>query len=161
MDFDGFAFGGLAIGETSKETRDMINLSVKHFPENKPRYLMGVGNPKQMVEAISAGVDCFDSTFPTQNARHNTLFTSKGKLVIKNAKYKNDLKPIDSKCDCYICKNYTRAHIRHLMNTKEANGLRYCTYHNIYFMNDLRKKVRAAIKEGKFSSFKKKFLKVF
>lgn len=161
LPFDGFAFGGLAIGETSKETRDMINLSVKYFPENKPRYLMGVGNPIQMIEAIESGVDCFDSTFPTQNARHNTLFISNGKLIIKNAKFKNDLKPIDKNCNCYVCKNYTRAHIRHLMKVGEANGLRYCTYHNIHFMNDLMKQARTAIKKKRFTKFKKDFLRKF
>lgn len=161
LGFDGFAFGGLAIGETSIQTRDMINLSVRYFPEKKPRYLMGVGNPIQMIEAISAGVDCFDSTFPTQNARHNTLFTSAGKLIIKNAKYRNDLNPLDKRCDCYVCKNYSRAHIRHLMKLNEANGLRYCTYHNIHFMNNLMKQAGKAIKEKKFESFKKSFLKKF
>ena len=161
LDFDGFAFGGLAIGETSKQTRDMINLSIKYFPENKTRYLMGVGNPIQMIEAIASGVDCFDSTFPTQNARHNTLFTNEGKVIIKNSKYTNDLKPIDKNCNCYVCQNYSRAHIRHLMKLKEANGLRYCTYHNIYFMNDLMKQARTAIKENNFEKFKKQFLRKF
>jgi len=161
LDFDGFAFGGLAIGETSKDTRKMINLSVKYFPMGKARYLMGVGNPVQMIEAIGAGVDCFDSTFPTQNARHNTLFTSSGKVAIKNAKYKNDLKPIDPKCDCYVCQNYSRAHIRHLMKLGEANGLRYCSYHNIYFMRQLMKQVRVSIKEERFERFKKSFIKKF
>ena len=159
--FDGVAFGGLAIGETSKETRDMINLSVKHFPSDKVRYLMGVGNPRQLVEAISAGVDCFDSTFPTQNARHGTLFTSLGKLMIENAKYKEDLKPVDVDCGCYVCKNYSRAHVRHLLKMKEANGLRYATYHNIYFLNNLMKDIRVAIKLGKFENFKKEFLKKY
>src|SRR3989344_5100329 len=139
----------------------MINLSVKYFPENKPRYLMGVGNPVQIIEAIEQGVDCFDSTFPTQNARHSTLFTSKGKLVITNSKYKSDLSPIDKNCNCYVCKNYSRAHIRHLMKMNEANALRYCTYHNIYFMNDLMKKARIAITNHKFNKFKKEFLSVF
>lgn len=159
LDFEGVAFGGLAIGESSKETREMINLSVKHFPENKVRYLMGVGNPKQMIEAISYGVDCFDSTFPTQNARHATLFTSKGNLSIMNSKYKDDLRALDENCDCYVCKNYSRAHIRHLMKMKEANGLRYCTYHNIYFINNMMKEIRKAIKEKRFDKFKKEFLK--
>jgi queuine tRNA-ribosyltransferase len=161
LNFDGFAFGGLAIGETSKETYEMINLSIRYFPENKPRYLMGVGNPIQMLNAIEAGVDCFDSTFPTQNARHSTLFTSKGKLIIKRSKYANDLKPVDENCSCYVCKNYTRAHLRHLMKLGEANGMRYCTYHNIYFMNSLMKQAAKAIKEHKFSKFKKDFLKKF
>ena len=161
LPFDGFAFGGLAIGEPEKKTYKMINSQVKHFPENKPRYLMGVGSPVQLINAIYAGADCFDSTFPTQNARHNTLFTSKGKVVIKNAKYKNDLKPIDKDCDCYVCKNYTRAHIRHLMRVGEANGLRYCTYHNIYFLNNLMKQIRISIKENRLNKFKKEFLKKF
>jgi len=161
LGFDGFAFGGLAIGESSDKTREMINLSVKYFPENKVRYLMGVGNPKQIIEAISYGVDCFDSTFPTQNARHNTLFTSKGKINITSAKFKNDLNPVDSKCECYVCKNYSKAHIRHLMKMKEANGLRYCTYHNIYFINNLMKEVRKVIKEKRFEKFKKEFFKRF
>lgn len=156
--FDGFAFGGLAIGEPEKQTYKMINAQVQHFPEEKPRYLMGVGNPAQLINAISAGADCFDSTFPTQNARHNTLFTSKGKLIIKNSKYKNDLKPIDKNCNCYICKNYTRAHIRHLMKMTEPNGLRYCTYHNIYFIRNLMKEIGVAIKEERLDKFRKKFL---
>ncbi|MBW2995752.1 tRNA guanosine(34) transglycosylase Tgt [Candidatus Woesearchaeota archaeon] len=161
LPFDGFAFGGLAIGEPEKKTYKMINSQVQHFPENKPRYLMGVGTPVQLINAIAAGADCFDSTFPTQNARHSTLFTSKGKIKIKNAKYKNDLAPIDKNCNCYICKNYTRAHIRHLMKMGEANGLRYCTYHNIYFINNLMKQIRTAIKEKRFTKFKKEFLKKY
>ena len=161
LDFDGVAFGGLAIGEPEKKTYKMINAQVKHFPENKVRYLMGVGNPAQLINAIAAGADCFDSTFPTQNARHNTLFTSEGKLNIKNSKYKNDMKPIDKKCNCYVCKNYTRAHIRHLLKMKEANGLRYATYHNIHFMNNLMKQIRTAIKEHRLERLKKEFLKKF
>jgi len=159
LDFDGYAFGGLAIGEPEKKTYRMINSQVQHFPENKPRYLMGVGSPVQLINAIAAGADCFDSTFPTQNARHNTLFTSKGKLIIKNSRYKNDTSPIDKNCDCYICKNYSRSHIRHLIKMGEANGLRYATYHNIYFLNNLMKQIRKAIKEKRFNKFKKDFIK--
>jgi len=161
LPFDGFAFGGLAIGEPEKKTYEMINSQVKHFPENKPRYLMGVGTPVQLINAINAGADCFDSTFPTQNARHNSLFTSKGKISIKNAKYAKDLKPLDKNCSCYVCRNYTRAHIRHLMKMGEPNGLRYCTYHNIYFINNLMKEIRKAIKEKRFSKFRKEFLKKY
>lgn len=161
LDFDGYAFGGLAIGEPEKETYKMINAQIRYFPENKPRYLMGVGSPRQLINAVEAGADCFDSTFPTQNARHNTLFTSAGKMIIKNARYKNDLKPIDRNCGCYVCRNYTRAHIRHLMKMGEANGLRYCTYHNIYFINNLMKQIREAIKEKRFGKFRKEFLKKF
>jgi queuine tRNA-ribosyltransferase len=159
LPFDGFAFGGLAIGEPEKKTYKMINSQVQHFPENKPRYLMGVGTPLQLINAIAAGADCFDSTFPTQNARHSTLFTSKGKLKIKNSRYKNDMNPVDKNCSCYVCKNYTRSHLRHLLKMKEANGLRYATYHNIYFINNLMKQIRKAIKQGKFESFRKQFLK--
>jgi len=161
LKFDGVAFGGLAIGEPEQKTYKMINSQVKHFPENKVRYLMGVGSPRQLINAIAAGADCFDSTFPTQNARHATLFTSKGKLQIKNSKYQNDLNPIDKNCDCYVCKNYTRSHIRHLLKMKEANGLRYATYHNIYFINNLMKQVRAAIKQGRFNKLRKEFLKKY
>ncbi|MBD3249876.1 tRNA guanosine(34) transglycosylase Tgt [Candidatus Woesearchaeota archaeon] len=159
LDFDGVAFGGLAIGEPSKQTYKMINSQVKHFPENKTRYLMGVGCPEQIINAIDAGADCFDSTFPTQNARHNTLFTSKGKLVIKNSKYKNDLKPLDKNCDCYVCQNFSRAYLRHLMKAKEPNALKYLSYHNIYFMNSFMKDIRTSIKENRFQKFKKDFLK--
>lgn len=161
LNFDGVAFGGLAIGETTQKTREMINLSVKHFPEEKVRYLMGVGNPRQMIEAISAGADCFDSTFPTQNARHGTLFTSKGKLKILNSRYKTDIKPIDKDCDCYVCKNFSRSLIRHFLKTKEPNGSHFATYHNVYFMNKLMHDAREAIKKGNFEKFKKEFLKKF
>ena len=161
LPFDGFAFGGLAIGEPEKKTYKMINAQVQHFPENKPRYLMGIGSPVQIINAINAGADCFDSTFPTQNARHMTLFTSNGKLMIKNAKYRNDVKPIDKNCNCYVCKNYSRAHIRHLLKMKEPNGFRYATYHNIYFMNKVMKQARTAIREKRFKKFRKNFLKKF
>jgi queuine tRNA-ribosyltransferase len=161
LKFDGVAFGGLAIGEPEQKTYKMINSQVRHFPEDKVRYLMGVGSPRQLINAIAAGADCFDSTFPTQNARHATLFTSKGKLKIKNAKYKNDLRPIDKNCNCYVCKNYSRSHLRHLMKMQEPNGLRYCTYHNIYFINNLMKQIRKAIKEKRFEKFRKSFLKYY
>jgi queuine tRNA-ribosyltransferase len=161
LPFDGFAFGGLAIGEPEKQTYKMINAQVRHFPENKPRYLMGVGSPAQLITSISSGADCFDSTFPTQNARHATLFTSKGKISIKNSKYQFDLKPIDKNCRCYICQSYSRAYIRHLMKMNEPNGIRYCTYHNIYFINNLMKEARNTIKESRFEKFKKEFLKKY
>lgn len=161
LDFDGFAFGGLAIGESSEEMYKMINMQVKHFPEDKVRYLMGVGSPKEMVNAIAAGVDCFDSTFPTQNARHGTLFTSQGKLRIMQSKYTNDTKPIDKECDCYICKNHSRAYIRYLLKMGEPNGLHYATYHNIYFLTHLMKKIRTSIKENSFEKFRRSFVKKF
>lgn len=161
LDFDGFAFGGLAIGEPSKKTYAMINLQVKHFPEDKPRYLMGVGSPVELINAIAAGIDCFDSTFPTQNARHSTLFTSNGKLRIENKKYAQDLSPIDENCKCTVCKSYSRAYIGYLLKMKEPNGLHYASYHNIYFIIDLMKKARKAIKENRFAQFKKEFLKKF
>jgi len=161
LDFDGFAFGGLAIGETSAETREMVNLSVKYFPENKVRYLMGVGNPIQLIESIASGADCFDSTFPTQNARHGTLFTSKGKLRILNSRYRKDIKQIDKDCDCFVCKNFSRAFIRHLLRSKEPNGMHYATYHNIRFINKLMEDARKAIIDGKFEKHKKDFIKKF
>ena len=161
LDFDGFAFGGLAIGEPEKQTYKMINFQVRHFPEEKTRYLMGVGSPSQLINAIDAGADCFDSTFPTQNARHGTLFTSQGKLMIKNAKYKNDFNPIDKNCDCYVCQNFSRAYIRYLTKMKEPTALKYTTYHNIYFIHNLMKQIRTAIKEKRFNKFRKNLLKKY
>ena len=161
LDFDGYAFGGLAIGEPSEQMYNMINLSIRHFPEDKIRYLMGVGCPEAIVNAVAHGVDCFDSTFPTQNARHGTLFTSEGKLKILNKKYENDLKPIDENCNCFVCKNHSRAYIRYLLKMNEPNGLHYASYHNIYFMINLMKEIRKAIKENRFEKFRKEFVKKF
>ena len=161
LDFDGVAFGGLAIGETSKETYAMVNHQVKFFPENKTRYLMGVGSPIEILNSIEAGVDCFDSTFPTQNARHGTLLTFKGKLRIMQNKYKYDKKPIEKDCNCKACQRYSKAYIRYLLKMNQANGYHLATYHNIYFYNQLMEKIRIAIKENTFQKLKKEILKCY
>jgi queuine tRNA-ribosyltransferase len=161
LDFDGVAFGGLAIGETSKETYEMVNHQVKFFPENKTRYLMGVGSPSEILNAISAGVDCFDSTFPTQNARHGTMLTMKGRVRIMQDKYKHDKTPIDKDCNCVTCQRYSKAYIRYLLKMDQANGYHLATYHNIYFYNQLMEEIRLAIKEGRFKKLKKQILKYY
>lgn len=153
INFDGFSIGGLALGETQEQEMKMIEVSNKILPENKPRYLMGAGNPIEILEAISRGCDMFDSRFPTQNARRGTLFTSKGKLRILQAKYKLDKKPIDSACDCFVCRDYTRAYIRYQLYQQEAVGMRLASYHNLYYLTRLMEQARAAIKRGKFKEF--------
>lgn len=159
LNFDGLALGGLAIGEPTKSMFDMIKYSIRQMPKEKPRYLMGVGSPDDIIESIFRGVDCFDSTFPTMNARHGTLFTFNGKIKITNSKYKEDFKPIDEKCNCKICKNYTRAYIHHLMRSGQFLGMQLASYHNVYFMMDLIRKIKTAIKENRLTKYKKEFLK--
>ncbi len=161
IDFDGFSIGGLALGETIEQEMKMIEISNKILPENKPRYLMGAGNPVELLEAISRGCDMFDSRFPTQNARHGTLLTSKGKLRISNKKYALDKKPIDENCDCFVCKNYTRAYIRYQLQQEEAVGMRLATYHNLYYLTHLMQQTREAIKKGKFKEFMNKVKKEY
>ena len=161
MNFDGFSIGGLALGETLQEEMKMVEISNKILPENKPRYLMGAGNPAELLEAISRGCDMFDSRFPTQNARHGTLLTSKGKLRISKAKYKLDRKPIDENCGCFVCKDYSRAYIRYLLSQEEPLGMRLATFHNLHYLTNLMKESREAIKRGKFLEFKKKVKKEY
>jgi len=139
LGFDGIALGGLAIGEPISTMHDMIEKSINFAPKEKPRYLMGVGSPEDILLCILMGVDCFDSTFPTQNGRHGTIFTWKGRLKITNKKYRNDLEPIDRKCKCIACKNYSRAYIHHQLRVGEAVGKRLATFHNIFFVQELVK----------------------
>jgi queuine tRNA-ribosyltransferase len=161
LNFDGYSIGGLALGETKEQEYKAIDIQKMILPEEKPVYLMGAGHPLEILEAISKGIDMFDSRFPTQNARRGTLFTSKGKLRIFNSKYKEDKKPIDSQCKCLACKNYSRAYVRHLLLQKEGLGYRLATYHNIYYMQNLLKEARESIKKGKFSDFKNKIRRVY
>ncbi|MEM4271035.1 MAG: tRNA guanosine(34) transglycosylase Tgt [Candidatus Pacearchaeota archaeon] len=161
IDFDGFSIGGLALGETLQQEMKMVEISNKILPENKPRYLMGAGNPVELLEAISRGCDMFDSRFPTQNARHGTLLTSKGKLRIFQAKYKLDKKPLDRNCNCFVCKNYSRAYIRYLLCQEEPLGMHLATYHNLYYITNLMKQAREAIKKGKFLEFKNRIKKEY
>jgi queuine tRNA-ribosyltransferase len=157
MDFDGMALGGLAIGEPMSTMHDVIKYSTRLMPDDKPRYLMGLGSPVDMVKAIGMGVDVFDSTMPTRNARHGTLFTWNGNLRI-DKKDNDDMKPIDEECECYVCRSFTRAFIKHQLRMNEPTGKKLATYHNLYFMQDLIRRCREAIEERRYDSFSRKFL---
>jgi queuine tRNA-ribosyltransferase len=161
INFDGYSIGGLALGETIQQELKMIEVSTKILPENKPRYLMGAGNPIELLEAISRGCDMFDSRFPTQNARRGTLFTSNGKLRIFRKEYSLDKSPIDPNCDCWVCKHYTRAYLRYQLYQEEAVGQRLASFHNLYYLQRLMEQAREAIKKGKFLEFKNKVKKVY
>ncbi len=161
LNFDGYSIGGLALGETLDQEMKMVEIATKILPENKPRYLMGAGNPIELLEAISRGVDMFDSRFPTQNARRGTLFTSKGKVRIFRKEYALDTKPIDENCDCFVCKSYTRAYIRYQLFQEEAVGQRLATFHNLYYLQRLMEQARAAINSGKFKEFMNKVKKEY
>ncbi len=156
--FDSYAIGGLSVGEPKVLLYHIADLVTDVLPEKKPRYLMGSGTPEDIVELISLGVDMFDCVMPTRNARNGTAFTWSGKVVVRNSSYKFDNSPIDERCNCFVCRKYTRAYLRHLFNAKEILGPILMTYHNLYFYNSLVKKARKAIIEGNFSSFKKRFL---
>jgi queuine tRNA-ribosyltransferase len=151
--FDGYSIGGLALGEPKEEEYRMIEVCKKVIPEDKPVYLMGAGDPLELLEAIKRGVDIFDSRFPTQNARRGAIFTSEGRINIKSGKFREDKSPIDRKCGCFVCKNYSRAYVRHLLLQEEGAGLRLASYHNLHFLQRLLKEARKAIKKGRFSEF--------
>lgn len=156
--FSGFAIGGLAVGEPTDKMYEILEYITPKLPENKPRYLMGVGEPLDMLEAIEHGVDMMDCVHPSRIGRHGTVFTKYGRLVIKNSKYAKDPRPLDIS-DNYVCKNYTRAYIRHLFKADEILGQRLATYHNIWFLLNLMKQARQAIFENRFKSFKEEFIK--
>ncbi|MFW5990825.1 MAG: tRNA guanosine(34) transglycosylase Tgt [Candidatus Nanoarchaeia archaeon] len=158
LGFDGIAQGGLAIGEPVEKMYEALEKTCRLMPENTIRYVMGVGNPKDVIESIAYGADCFDSTFPTQNARHGTLFTMRGRLRIVNSKYKNDHLPIERECNCFTCKNYSRAFVRHQLKHREGVGLELATIHNITFMQRFMKKIRDAIRDKRFETFRKQVL---
>jgi len=161
INFDGLAIGGLALGETKEQELKMVEVAKAAYPENKVCYLMGAGDPVEILEAISRGVDMFDSRFPTQNARRGTLFTSKGRLRIFNSKYKSDKNQIDKNCECYACKNYSRAYIRTLLIDEEPIGRRLASIHNLHYLQNLMKKARDAIKKGKFKEMLSKVKKIY
>lgn len=158
-DFSGYAIGGLAVGEPREDMYRILNYIVEKCPSEKPRYLMGVGEPIDMLNAVESGIDMMDCVQPTRLARHGTVFTKNGRLVIKSAKYSEDTGALDEDCDCYVCKNYSRAYIRHLIKVQEVLGLRLTSYHNLYFLIRLMKDARQAIKENRFKEFKKEFIK--
>ena len=154
LDLDGYAIGGLAVGETHEEMYRIIDAVVPHLPEDKPIYLMGVGTPGNILEAVSRGVDFFDCVLPARNGRHGHVFTKYGKINIMNAKYELDKSPIDEGCDCPACRHYTRGYIRHLFKAKEMLAMRLCVLHNLYFYNKLMKDIRNAIDGDYFEDFK-------
>lgn len=153
MDFPGYSIGGTSIGEPKDKCFDMIDYSVKYLPEDKPRYLMGVGSIDYLLGGIARGVDMFDCVLPTRLARHGALITSQGRINIKNEKYKEDFAPLDHNCDCYCCKNYTKAYLRHLYVSDEAFGKRLLSIHNLRFLINLMEGARQAIKEDRFGDF--------
>ena len=157
LDLDGYAIGGLAVGEKTEDMYRIIEAVEPHMPKDKPRYLMGVGTPCNIIEAVYRGVDFFDCVMPSRNARHGNLFTWNGKMNIMNEKYRDDSRPIDSGCGCPACRDYSRAYIRHLIKAKEALGMRLCVLHNLYFYNELMEKIRQALDEGKFQEFYDKY----
>lgn len=159
LDFDGYAIGGTSVGEDKETMYKMIEYSTSYLPEDKVRYLMGVGDPIDIIEAVIRGVDIFDCVLPTRLARHGNALTTYGKMNIKNAQYKEDFKPIDENCDCYTCKHYTRAYIRHLITCDESLGGRLLSIHNIHFLVKLTEDLRSAIKEDKVIEYREKFLK--
>ena len=154
LDFDGVAIGGLAIGEAKDKMFRAVQIALKEIPENTPRYLMGLGSAQDLVAAVSMGVDVFDSCFPTRTARHGMAFSKEKNINIESLKYRNDTGPIDKDCECFVCQNHTRGYIHHLVKTKEENGLKYMSYHNLFFIQDLMKKIRTEINEGTFNEKK-------
>ena len=161
LDFVGNAIGGLAVGESKQEMEEMLALTIELLPENKPRYLMGVGYPEDILMAVSYGVDMFDCILPTRNARTGAVFTSCGPLVYRNAEYSRDERPLDTECDCRVCQRYSRAYLRHLYNQSEITAMVLSSYHSTYFYQNLMKNIRQAIESNSFDSFKKKFLEKY
>lgn len=161
LDFPGYGIGGLSVGEPKYLMYEMLDYTVPLIPGEKPRYLMGVGSPDCLLEGVSRGVDMFDCVLPTRIARNGTVFTHTGKLVVRNAEYARDFSPLDPECDCYACRNFTRAYIRHLIKTNEVLGIRLTTIHNLHFVLRLMENIRRTIREGIFSDFKDQFLSRF
>lgn len=161
LDLDGYAIGGLAVGETHEEMYRIIESVEPHLPKDKPIYLMGVGTPSNILEAVERGVDFFDCVYPARNGRHGHVYTNKGKLNLFNAKYETDPSPIEEGCQCPACKYHSRAYIRHLLKAKEMLGMRLCVLHNLYFYNTMMEEIREAIKAGRYSEYKNNKLEGF
>ncbi|MFA5345097.1 MAG: tRNA guanosine(34) transglycosylase Tgt [Candidatus Omnitrophota bacterium] len=158
IDFDGFSIGGVSVGEPSDLIYNILDYTAKLLPQDKPRYAMGIGYPQDIIEAVQRGVDMFDCVVPTRYGRNGTAFTSTGKIVIKNAPFAEDFRPLDDKCGCYCCRNFSRAYLRHLFNAQEMLGLTLLSLHNVYFFLDLMRKIRKAIADNSFGEFKREFL---
>lgn len=155
LELDGYAVGGLAVGETHEEMYHILDETVPYLPQNKPTYLMGVGTPANILEAVDRGVDFFDCVYPSRNGRHGHVYTGHGKLNLFNAKYELDDRPIEEGCQCPACKNYSRAYIRHLLKAKEMLGMRLCVLHNLYFYNHMMEEIREAIDNHRYKEYKK------
>ena len=155
IEFDGFSIGGLSVGESKDIQNDVLSYTVPLLPKDKPRYLMGVGSPGAILDAVERGVDMFDCVLPTRIARHGTAMTSKGRIIIKNKEYERDFTSLDPKCDCYCCRNFTKAYLRHLIKANEMLGYRLLSIHNVSFLVKLTEGIRQAIKEDRFLEFKK------
>ena len=158
LDLDGYAVGGLAVGESHEDMYRILDAVVPHLPENKPTYLMGVGTPANILEAVDRGVDFFDCVYPSRNGRHGHVYTNHGKLNLFNAKYELDERPIEEGCQCPACRSYSRAYIRHLLKAKEMLGMRLCVLHNLYFYNNMMEEIRDAIDAGQYKEYKEKKL---
>ncbi|MCH5338619.1 MAG: tRNA guanosine(34) transglycosylase Tgt [Acetatifactor sp.] len=158
MELDGYAVGGLAVGETHEEMYHILDEVVPYLPQDKPTYLMGVGTPANILEAVERGVDFFDCVYPTRNGRHGHLYTNQGKINLFNAQYELDQRPIEEGCGCPACQRYSRAYIRHLLKAKEMLGLRLCVLHNLYFYNTMMTEIREALEQGQFAAYKQRKL---
>ena len=158
MNLDGYAVGGLAVGETHEEMYHVLDETVPYLPQDKPTYLMGVGTPANILEAVDRGIDFFDCVYPSRNGRHGHVYTKFGKINLFNAQYEKDMRPIEEGCNCPACRDYSRAYIRHLLKAKEMLGMRLCVLHNLYFYNHLMEDIRGAIVEGRYSKFKEERL---
>ena len=158
MDLDGYAVGGLAVGETHEEMYHILDEVVPYLPVNKPTYLMGVGTPANILEGVERGVDFFDCVYPTRNGRHGHVYTNQGKLNLFNQKFEKDMRPIEEGCDCYACRNFSRAYIRHLFKAEEIFGLRLLSIHNLHFLLHFAKEIREAIANDCFPEFRERFL---
>lgn len=160
LDLPGYAIGGLAVGETAEEMYDTIEAVEEHMPKDRPRYLMGVGTPGNIIESVWRGVDFFDCVMPARNGRHGHLFTWEGIINIKNAKYERDEGPIAPGCDCPVCRRYSRAYVRHLFKAEEMLAMRFAVAHNLWFYNDLMRRIRTALDEGRFAEFRGRYSKI-
>ena len=161
LDMDGYALGGLAVGESHEDMYRIIDATVPYLPQDKPTYLMGVGTPANILEAVDRGVDFFDCVYPSRNGRHGHVYTNHGKMNLFNAKYELDDRPIEEGCQCPACRKYSRAYIRHLLKAKEMLGMRLCVLHNLYFYNNMMEEIRTAIEEGRYKEYKKQKLEGF
>lgn len=161
MELDGYALGGLAVGETHEEMYQILDVTVPHLPVNKPTYLMGVGTPENILEGVARGVDFFDCVYPTRNGRHGHVYTNHGKLNLYNKQYETDMRPIKEGCQCPACRSYSRAYIRHLLKAKEMLGMRLCVLHNLYFYNTMMEEIRDALDQGTFAAYQARKLEGF